>query len=50
MTPAQLLLKGVLTHFQQGAANQGGGFHLGSLKLAGGRKKTEIVVTRNASG
>jgi curli biogenesis system outer membrane secretion channel CsgG len=45
MTPAQLLVKGVITHFKQGAANQGGGFGIGGLKINAGRTKTEIRAT-----
>jgi curli biogenesis system outer membrane secretion channel CsgG len=45
MSPAQLLVKGVITHFQQGAANQGGGFGVGKVRINAGRKKTEIGAT-----
>lgn len=45
MAPAQLMVKGVITHFQQGAANQGGGIPLGKYRINAGRKKTEIRAT-----
>ena len=45
MTPAQLLVKGVITHYQQGAANQDGGFGFGGIKIKAGRKKTEVSGT-----
>jgi curli biogenesis system outer membrane secretion channel CsgG len=45
MTPAQLLVKGVITHFKQNSANQGGGFGVGNIKLKMGRKKTELRAT-----
>jgi curli biogenesis system outer membrane secretion channel CsgG len=45
MTPAQLLVKGVITHFQQGAANQGGGVGVGNFRINAGRKKTEVRAT-----
>lgn len=45
MSPAQLLVKGVITYFKQGAATQGGGFGVGKLKISAGRKKTEIRAT-----
>jgi len=45
MAPAQLLVKGVITHYQQGTANQGGGIGLGKFKIKAGRQKTEIRAT-----
>lgn len=45
MTPAQLLVKGVLTHLQQGAASQDGGFGIGGIRIKAGRKKTEVRGT-----
>jgi curli biogenesis system outer membrane secretion channel CsgG len=45
MSPAQLLVKGVITHFQQGTANQGGGIGFGKIRVNAGRKKTEIRST-----
>lgn len=45
MTPAQLLVKGVITHFQQGTSNQDGGLGVGRFRVNAGRKKTEIRAT-----
>jgi curli biogenesis system outer membrane secretion channel CsgG len=45
MTPAQLLVKGVITHFAEGAAEQGGGLDLGRIRLGGGRERTEVRGT-----
>ena len=45
MTPAQLLIKGVITHLKEGAADQGGGINLGKIRLNAGRKTTEIRAT-----
>jgi curli biogenesis system outer membrane secretion channel CsgG len=45
MSPAQLMVKGVITHLQQGTANQGGGFGLGKIRVSAERKKTEIHAT-----
>jgi curli biogenesis system outer membrane secretion channel CsgG len=45
MTPAQLLVKGVLTAFEQGEDNQGGGFGIGPLRINAGRTKTEVRGT-----
>src|ERR1700753_452544 len=45
MTPAQLIVKGVITHFQSGATNQGGGFQLYGFNLKGQRQTTEISAT-----
>lgn len=45
MAPAQLMVKGVITHFQQGAANQGGGIPIGKFRINAGRSKTEIRAT-----
>lgn len=45
MVPAQLMVKGVITHVQQGAANQDGGFGVGKFKINAGRTKTEIRAT-----
>jgi curli biogenesis system outer membrane secretion channel CsgG len=44
MAPAQLLVKGVITHFQE-KGGQGGGIPLGPIKIGGGRKTTEIRAT-----
>jgi curli biogenesis system outer membrane secretion channel CsgG len=45
MTPAQLLIKGIITHFDEGSADQGGGIGFGGIQLKAGRKKTEIRAT-----
>lgn len=45
MSPAQLLVKGVITHVQQGAATQGGGFGLGKIHINAGRKTSEVHAT-----
>jgi curli biogenesis system outer membrane secretion channel CsgG len=42
MTPAQLLIKGVITDFKEDAADQNGGVNLGNFKIGGGQKRTEI--------
>lgn len=45
MAPAQLLVKGVITHVQQGTASQGGGFGLGKIHINAGRKSSEVRAT-----
>jgi hypothetical protein len=45
MSPAQLLVKGVITHFEKDASNQGGGIDLGQIKIGANRAKTEIRAT-----
>lgn len=45
MTPAQLVVKGVITHFEQGAAEQGGGVDLGPVRIGAGRARTEVRGT-----
>ncbi|HSK78678.1 MAG TPA: CsgG/HfaB family protein [Thermoanaerobaculia bacterium] len=45
MTPAQLLVKGVITHFKQEAADQKGGIGFGGFRVGGGRASTEIRAT-----
>ncbi|HYC89978.1 MAG TPA: CsgG/HfaB family protein [Thermoanaerobaculia bacterium] len=45
MTPAQLLVKGVITNLKEGSADQGGGFGFGEFRVGGGRAKTEIRAT-----
>ena len=45
MTPAQLLVKGVITHLKEGAADQGGGWGFGDVRIKAGRAKTEIRAT-----
>lgn len=45
MAPAQLLVKGVITHVQQGTASQGGGFGVGKIRINAGRKSSEVRAT-----
>lgn len=45
MVPAQLMVKGVITHYQEGTANQDSGFGVGRFRLNAGRAKTEIRAT-----
>jgi curli biogenesis system outer membrane secretion channel CsgG len=45
LAPAQLLVKGVITHLQQGAAKQGGGIGLGKIRINADRKNTEVRAT-----
>lgn len=45
MSPAQLLVKGVITHFQEGTGTQGGGIGIAGFKVNAGRKKTEMRAT-----
>lgn len=45
MVPAQLMVKGIITHFQQGTANQDGGIGLGKFRVNAGRTKTEVRAT-----
>jgi curli biogenesis system outer membrane secretion channel CsgG len=45
MTPAQLLVKGVITYFKQGGASQDSGVTIHNFKFGGGRAKTEIRAT-----
>ncbi|HEX4960499.1 MAG TPA: CsgG/HfaB family protein [Thermoanaerobaculia bacterium] len=45
MTPAQLLVKGVITHVQKDAGNQDGGFGIGGIRIGAARSKTEISGT-----
>jgi curli biogenesis system outer membrane secretion channel CsgG len=45
MAPAQLMVKGVITHYQQGSASQGGGIGVGKFRVNAGRQKTEIRAT-----
>ncbi|HXO21092.1 MAG TPA: CsgG/HfaB family protein [Thermoanaerobaculia bacterium] len=44
LTPAQLLVKGVITDFKQSSAGQGG-FGIGPIKINAGGAKTEIRAT-----
>lgn len=45
MTPAQLLIKGVITYFKQGDASQESGINIRNFKIGGGRARTEIRAT-----
>jgi len=45
MTPAQLLVKGVITYVKEGASDQGGGWGIGKFKLNAGRRTTEVRAT-----
>ncbi|HEV7507785.1 MAG TPA: CsgG/HfaB family protein [Thermoanaerobaculia bacterium] len=45
MTPAQLLVKGVITHVQKDAGNQDGGFGIGGIKIGAARSRTEVRGT-----
>jgi hypothetical protein len=42
MTPAQLLVKGEITHFQHSTTGGGGGFRIKGFKIGGKRDKAEI--------
>lgn len=44
MTPAQLLVKGEITHFQASTAGGGGGVRIGGFKIGGGTDTAEINV------
>jgi curli biogenesis system outer membrane secretion channel CsgG len=45
MTPAQLLVKGVITHFQHEVASKKGGFNLGGFGMRNRKETAEINVT-----
>ena len=45
MTPAQLLVKGVITQVKDGASDQGGGIGVGKFRINAGRKTTEVRAT-----
>ncbi|MBV9476829.1 MAG: hypothetical protein JO315_12215 [Acidobacteria bacterium] len=45
MTPAQLLVEGIITDFKEAAADQGGGVGIGKFRVNAGRKTTEIRAT-----
>ena len=45
LTPAQILIKGAITHVQYDAAKGGGGLSVGRVRLGGKGKKAEINVT-----
>jgi curli biogenesis system outer membrane secretion channel CsgG len=45
MTPAQLLVKGVITHFQHEVSSKKGGFNLGGIGMRNQTETAEINVT-----
>ncbi len=45
MTPAQLLVKGAITHVQSSTTGGGGGFSFQGIKLGGARDTAEINIT-----
>ena len=45
MTPAQILVKGAITHVQDDTASAGGGVRIKGVRLGGGGGKSEINVT-----
>ncbi len=45
MTPAQLLVKGVITHVQTNTGGQGGGIGWGKVRIGGKKKTAEIHAT-----
>ena len=45
MTPAQILVKGAITHVQDDTASGGGGVRIKGFKVGGGGGKSEINVT-----
>ncbi len=45
MTPAQLLVKGAITHVQDSTAGGGGGFSVGGVRLGGKGGKGEVNAT-----
>ena len=45
MTPAQLLVKGAITHVQEGTKKKGGGFRIKNLRLGGKKGQGEINAT-----
>jgi curli biogenesis system outer membrane secretion channel CsgG len=42
MTPAQLLVKGEITHFEDGTSGGGGGIGFGGVRIGGGGKVSEV--------
>lgn len=42
MTPAQLLVKGAITHVEEQTSGGGGGLSVGRIRLGGGKEKAEI--------
>lgn len=45
MTPAQLLLKGAITHIQESAAGGSGGFNFRGISIGGSKASAEINLT-----
>lgn len=45
MTPAQLLVKGEITHFESNSSGEDGGFRIKNLKLGGSKQKTVVRAT-----
>ncbi len=45
MTPAQLLVKGAITHVQSDTAGQDGGLSFRGIRVGGGRERAEINAT-----
>lgn len=45
MTPAQILIKGVITHVQDRTSSTGGGISIGGVSLGGSQSTAEINVT-----
>lgn len=45
MTPAQLLVKGEITHFEHGSSGKDGGFRIKNIKLGGSKEKTVVRAT-----
>lgn len=45
MTPAQILVKGAITHVQDRTASSGGGISIGGVTLGGGQGTAEINIT-----
>ena len=45
MTPAQLLVKGAITHVQDGTSGVGGGINIQGIQLGGSKQKAEVNIT-----
>ncbi len=45
MTPAQLIVKGAITHVQETTGSAGGGFHIKGFRIGGGGGKGEVNAT-----
>ncbi len=45
MTPAQLLVKGAITHVERSAGGEGGGVNFRGIRVGGSRERTEINAT-----